>query len=246
MTAVLAALPQELGPLRKRMAAKRAGAPGAWIAGSTQGGSILALTGMGRDSAEAMTERLMDRYPVETVISTGFAGALSGDLRPGQLVASSRVCASGGFPDIPLEGALLTTAVARAGGALLPCVSVTVPTAASSRDSRRHLRLTHEALSVDMESYWIARAALARGKPCLVIRAILDTEEQDIPVLDTGGAGPAAASLLMLAAFFRAPRSFALLPSLWRRSLLAANRLAAFLAGFIQAIAESGGQGGGK
>jgi adenosylhomocysteine nucleosidase len=240
--AVLAALPQELGPLRRRAHAKKASVPGQWLAG---GDAVLALTGMGRDSSERVIGRVLESYPVEIVISTGFAGALREGLAPGQLVASRRICAPGGLPDIPLEGRLLSRAITCSGGALLPCVSVTVPTTASTRGGRRQLALAHDAQSVDMESYWIARAAQARGTPCLVVRAILDTEEQEIPPLETRGGGPPP-TLAMLAAFLRSPRSLALLPSLWRRSVLAADRLAAFLVGLLRTLTVRENEGRGE
>jgi nucleoside phosphorylase len=231
MVAVLAALPQELQPLRSRLRASRAALPGVWIGESPRGRAMLALTGMGRQASAGATERLLDRYPVRAVVSTGFAGALSESLDPGQLIVSVRMRAPGERAVLCPDGSLLERALS--AGGLRPVATVTVPSAASTPESRQALRTGYEAEAVDMESYWIAEAAVRRGIPFLAIRAVLDTVEMAIPELETGSAGPAASSLRMLLAFLRSPRSFALLPSLWARSRLAAGRLAVFIADFL-------------
>ncbi len=238
MVAVLAALPQELKPLRMRLPTKRAELPDVWIEEKPSGNAILALTGMGREASSRATERVLDRYPVGAVISTGFAGALSESLGPGQLIAGSRMRAPGErsvlLPDEVLLGLALSA------GGLRPVTTVTVPSSASTRKSRQGLRLSYGAEAVDMESYWIARTALGRGIPFLEVRAVLDTMDMDIPELEAGPTGSAAAGLRMLLAFLRSPRSFALLPSLWARSRLAAGRLTLFLISFLDLLAGRG------
>jgi nucleoside phosphorylase len=235
MMAVLAALPQELGPLRARLRATASG-PGVWERDGPRGMAILALTGMGAEACKRATKRLLDRYQVKALISTGFAGALSESLRPGQVIISSSVRAPGDVPVIHLDEALMKQALAI--GEPRAVTSVTVPSAANTRKSREALRTAYRAEAVDMESYWIAEAARRRGIPCLVIRAVLDTVEQEIPELETEAAGPGA-SLLLLLAFMRSPRSLASLPSLWIRSRLAAARLAIFITGFLDRYAET-------
>jgi nucleoside phosphorylase len=166
------------------------------------------------------------------VISTGFAGALSESLGPGHLIAASQVREACGLPVIRPDGNLLDRALS--SGELRAVTTVTVPSAASTRESRQVLRAAHGAEAVDMESYWIARVARERGVPCLVIRAVLDTVDQEIPQLEIGSARRGAASLLMLLAFMRSPRTLALLPSLWARSRLASGRLAVFITFFLE------------
>jgi adenosylhomocysteine nucleosidase len=241
MVAVLAALPQELKPLRVRLRAEAADLPDSWIKESPKGTVILALTGMGGEAASRAAERILDRHRPSAVISTGFAGSLSECLGPGQLIAAGQVRAPGGLPIIRPDEILLQRALA--SGELRAVTTVTVPSAASTRESRQALRAAHGAEAVDMESYWIARVARERGIPCLAIRAVLDTVDQEIPHLEIGSTRPGAASLLMLLAFMRSPRGFALLPSLWARSRLAGGRLAVFIASFLERHFQAGREG---
>jgi nucleoside phosphorylase len=231
MVAVLAALPQELQPLRRRLRARPAELSAAWMAEASRAGAILALTGMGREASAAAAERVLDRYPVSAVVSTGFAGALSESLGPGQLIAARRMRAPGEESELWPDGALLRRALS--AGGLRAVTTVTVLSAASTREGRQALRTGYEAEAVDMESYWIARAAWRRGIPFVAIRAVLDTVEMDLPEVASRSAGTAS-GLRMLLAFLRSPGSFALLPSLWARSRLAAGRLAVFIANFLE------------
>jgi nucleoside phosphorylase len=228
MVAVLAALPWELRPLRIRLRAQEADLPQSWIGRTRKATVILSLTGMGGEAGAGAAKRVLERYRLTALISTGFAGALSESLETGQLIAASELRAPGGLPVISPDGALLRRALADEG--LRPVTTVTVPSAASTRRSRQALREAYGAEAVDMESYWIAKVARQRGVPCLVIRAVLDTMDQDIPRLE---AGAAASGLPMLLAFARSPRTLALLPSLWAGSRLAAGRLAVWITGFL-------------
>jgi len=93
MVLVLAALPMEVRPLRRKLsgAAARVG----WL---PIGEVKIAVTGLGRKAAETGAEKLLDRYPVRMVISTGFAGGLTFEMEAGQLFASDTVSAPDNSP----------------------------------------------------------------------------------------------------------------------------------------------------
>jgi nucleoside phosphorylase len=192
----------EVRPLRRKLrgAAPRVG----WL---PTGEVKIPVTGLGRKAAETAAEKLLDRYPVRMVISTGFAGALTSEMEAGQLFASDTVHAPDNSP-LRTDEALLERALAIGRGDLRIAALVSVPSLVGDKSSREALHAAHGALAVDMESYWIARAAMRRRIPCLVVRAVSDTVEQKI-------------------------FSLRALPALWRQSRLAAFRLADFIVRFI-------------
>ncbi len=129
------------------------------------------------------------------LVSFGIAGGLDPDLRPGTVVAASEVVAADGqwpaqVPDLGLPVGRVYGAAAIVAG----------------RAAKARLHRDTGALAVDLESAAVARAAAARGIPFVVLRAIADPAERDLP--------PAA--LIPLGAGGR-PGYFRILRSVWRQ-----------------------------
>ncbi len=236
MVLVLSALEMEVRPLRRKLRQMSV----QMGAGRALDREVrIALTGVGSEASKAAAERLLDRYPVRVAISTGFAGALSAGLEAGQLFASDAIHA----PDCPAlhpDRVLLDRARAVGGAALRVGASVTVPSSAGASSSREELQARHGVETVDMESYWIAGAAIRRGIPCLVVRAISDTRDQQLPDLSMKVGGTLGPPFALLAAFLRRPGTLGLIPALWRQSRLAAARLSDFLVRFLPALGQEG------
>jgi 4-hydroxy-3-methylbut-2-enyl diphosphate reductase len=161
-------------PLRFEAHALRRGAPAARIV----------RTGMGRRRARRSAGRI-GHVPGNVVAVTGFAGALSPDLDPGDVVVATEVRGA----DEPVECAaaeLVASMLRRAGLRVHTGPIVSVPRVAFG-DERRRLAETG-ALAVDMESAWLARGCA--GRPWAVVRTILDTPERDLhrPLATAAGA----------------------------------------------------------
>jgi len=132
---------------------------------------------MGPCRAQEAAVRLADRLgpDIGAVAVAGFAGAVTEDLRPGDLVVATEVRSPDGRT-ISCSAPPLAAALRRRGlpvrlGPVLSTERV-VPGAA-----RRALAQTG-AIAVDMETAWLAPAAA--GRPLAVLRAVVDTPGRDL------------------------------------------------------------------
>ncbi|MCJ7522870.1 MAG: hypothetical protein MUP21_11755, partial [Dehalococcoidia bacterium] len=131
--------------------------------------ALLVKTGMGKERAENATNFVLERYPVTTIISLGFAGALAPELRIGDVVVCSTLyCAHGpeqaGQRAEPCASdAGLISLASQGSGEIAAkfCLGtcVTVLLLYSSTQKMQELYETFHTHIVDMESYWIARIA---------------------------------------------------------------------------------------
>ena len=147
-------------PMRFEARALRRGAPAARIV----------RTGMGGRRART---------------AAGFAGALSAEMEPGDVVVATEVRGA----DEPLECAateLVASMLRRAGFRVHTGPIVSAPRLVFGAE-RERLAATG-ALAVDMESAWLARGCSER--PWAVVRTIVDTPERDLhrPVATATGA----------------------------------------------------------
>lgn len=163
------------------------------------------------------------------LVSFGIAGALTDDLRPGDIVLADSVASSRG-PSIPASAApteaLSRTAHAE-GFALARGSILGVEHVIANSSEKRRLSEETGALCVDMESYEIARVATERGLPFAVLRAIADPADLSIPeyalqAVDTSGEiNPWVAARGLLTH----PRDIGLLMRLGRANMAAHNSL---------------------
>ena len=235
---LLAALPLEVRPfLRRSRARRRRGLPWpAWefALGAVRG--LLALSGMGAGAAREAAARLVAQFRPHFLVSLGFGGAVSPELPPGALVLGEsfyrfdpatrvldsipRLAAPWPWPE--LLGSLAAAGLGAFSGSL-----ITTPYIIHKADQAGPLRsLAYPVL--DLESAAVAEVARAAGLPCLGLRAITDTAAEEIPdfLAPTEGE-PGAVGLLEALGWLAAdPRRLKDLVHLWRRSRLAADRLA--------------------
>lgn len=166
------------------------------------------VTGVGQDKAVASMRQLLANARPDAIVSIGMAGALQPGTRGGDLVVCHRLSLlqRGGarLEPISCDADLLHAARAALSDARTPhrvgeCA--TAPRPAVSPEERQRLAKATGATVVDMEGYWIARAAAERKIPFLAVRAVVDTYEQRIPALVYGLAGaPVAVQWLGAAA----------------------------------------------
>jgi len=192
------------------------------------------LTGIGIKVFDFATAKCCKEAGVEVVISSGLAGSLKKSLPALTIVCPSRV---GGLADAT------GTAVAR------PVFQLAVRNKATAIETlltSSRIIVTHEekarlgmfADAVDMESGQIVAAFLQEQIPVGVIRAISDGSEDDLPVdfekclTSSGRVKP----IPLLKELARKPAKVPELIRFGRQSRAAAEKLAAFLDGFIQML----------
>jgi adenosylhomocysteine nucleosidase len=198
VTGVVAAMPEEMAPLRSRMSdAKRIVGHGIEIVSGRIGGMpvVLAVTGDGERNARVGIAALLAAVRLDRLIAIGVAGALSRDLAAGVLVVADRVVTEDGgeafHADAPSSARAALQASARRG------LVVTARRIADTVAEKQRLLAAAQAGSlvavVDLESAAYAAAATRAALPFVVVRAVSDTADEALPALlnrcrDKGGA----------------------------------------------------------
>jgi 4-hydroxy-3-methylbut-2-enyl diphosphate reductase len=149
-----------LTPLRIEALAARSRVPGARVV----------RTGMGPAKARA-TARAVAAMQGESVAVAGFCGAVSPDLRPGDVVVATEVRTPEGFV-IPCSGGPLAAAL-RASGVRNVHLGPIASLDHLARRTEMQALADAGVIAVDMESAWLADAAA--GRPLAVLRVVVDT-----------------------------------------------------------------------
>ncbi len=198
------AFPLEINGIMRRGRFRRA--KGCCFEGETGGVSaILAVSGMGEDSAYRKAKEILALYPdARAYVSVGLSASLALGLVAGDIIAATEITSyavisapalsipgqapsgiqelrvSNGnhisFPCNPGLSATLAKIECRAGR--FASVSRTITTSAE----KKKLADATGAVALDMESGGAARACAESGIPFISIRAISDTLEEDLPV----------------------------------------------------------------
>jgi hypothetical protein len=114
------------------------------------------------------------------LVSFGIAGALSPELRPGDLILSAEiVSAADAWHGEPAWCGRLAALGRSIGAAFAPVFGAADIVA--TRVEKARARARFGAAAVDLESDIVARAAAASGIPFAVLRAIADPAERDLP-----------------------------------------------------------------
>ena len=240
---VLAAMPEELAPLRALLADARP------VAGRGFGVDIdivtgrlganrvaLAVTGDGDRNARLRAAAVLALAPARALLAIGVAGALSDDLVPGDLIAVTRVVRERG----PLLAASPQLADAAAGHGARAGVAVTADRIADTVVEKRRLLAiaaghagangsgAAAAAVVDLESAAYAEAAIAARIPWLILRAVSDTAAEALPALlnQARDAGGAVRRARVVAGLLREPSALPRLLGLRRRVSACAEALA--------------------
>jgi adenosylhomocysteine nucleosidase len=184
LIALLAAMTQEIEPFKRHMEVHKQVDDDACLVteGRYRGQpALLVQTGIGGRRAEMAIKHVLDHYQVKVILSLGFAGGLVSELKAGELVICPRLF-HGQSPAVESTNTLveLGKRIAKPTEAGL----VTVSRPACGRQQKEELAQKYSAQAVDMESYWIVAEAGRRGIPCLVVRAISDPVDCDLPDLE--------------------------------------------------------------
>ena len=240
LTAVVAALPEEVRALRPHLSGvETLRLPTLAATLGHVGGRPVAIvvTGDGDRNARAATAEVLGHLPVGRLLITGVAGALSPELAPGALLMADEVQSVAGAR-LAAPRALVRWA-ARTAGALRGVV-LTARAIADTPAEKAALGARHAGggpAIVDLESMACAEVAAGAGVPWLVLRAVSDTAAEALPALlercrDDGGAirrGRVVRALL------RQPRALPPLLALRRRVEVCARALAPALRALLDA-----------
>jgi adenosylhomocysteine nucleosidase len=112
------------------------------------------------------------------VISIGIAGALSPQLRPGDLVVAAAILAGG--KRFPADGEWSARLVTRLPGSMLALIAGTNELIATAAQKARMFDATG-AQAADMESHIAAEVAQSLGLPFAGLRIVADAATSDLP-----------------------------------------------------------------
>jgi adenosylhomocysteine nucleosidase len=202
-------------------------------------------TGLGiRRAADTARRAMQSLSPPDLVIATGLAGALSDELRPGDLVLADRLVLDGedaesaqrtiAIPPADLarfRAALETDRLAFSTGSILTAARILKDGAA-----KRGAGARTGALAVDMESAAIAAEAHRLGLRFACVRAVLDTVDEEIVGAELAGPDGEVRPLAAASFVLRNPAALVGLARLMR----SLNRATAALAAALEALSRPG------
>jgi hopanoid-associated phosphorylase len=174
------------------------------------------VCGIGRDHAGAAAKTLLD-LDIDALVSWGTAGALSPDLRSGDLMLPEKILSVDGRWFVTdkiwldrIRFSLQPVSLRIHNGPMTDTREIL-----SGAAQKRELHLRTGALAADMETAAIMENASARNVPCIAIRSVVDEAHMAIPEalvrhIDRYGRPQPAGLILEI---FRSPR---LLGALWR------------------------------
>ena len=205
-------------------------------------GDFLYLSGMGQQAAREGALSLI-AAGANALVSFGVAGSLAPGLRSGTLFCPSCVLdeRSHDYQPDPTWHASLT---GRLTAAHLPLVEqgslLSLPEPLLSVEAKGFMRERHQSLAVDMESAAIAMVAGEHRIPFIVLRAIVDEREDNVPgeLQNSIDAWGRPRSLRMLTTLLRHPHLLMELPTLAARMGKATRAL--------RAAAQAAGAGLGR
>lgn len=192
---------------------------------------VLVECGMGMARAGQATQALIDGHHPQWVLSAGLSGALVPDLAIGDLVLGTEVLPADGGRGLTIDvhAAPSPGSVWRTGK--LCCATHIVRTVVE----KQQLAAATGALAVDLETLAVARACAERNTRCLIVRAISDDLQTDLPVEALAVLGPKGTvrAGALLQSLINRPGCVKDLWTLRTNSQLAAQNLARFLAAAI-------------
>jgi adenosylhomocysteine nucleosidase len=201
--------------------------------------------GIGVHRAAETARRAFELIPgAELVVGTGVVGALSGGLKPGDLVLSDRILTIDADGQVARQVTVVGDAHIRAAGRSLAAAGIAYSSGAiltaqrvlATGAEKRRAKESTGAIAVDMETAAVAAEAAARGLPFLAIRAVLDEVDDEVVGAamadDDGNVRPLAATSYLI----RNPATMLKLPRMIRNL----SRATAAIADALTAIAHEG------
>jgi adenosylhomocysteine nucleosidase len=205
------------------------------------------VTGMGTQAAAKAMDLMMkladQNQHFDICISSGLAGALEESLSPGDIIAPQVLISENRYADLQSDELSVDAELrqqALDGGAKTADCLLTVDRVLVKQSHKRSC--ASRAQSVDMESFEIVKEACAWGARSVVVRAISDSAQEDLPInfnltLSKKNEVSVAKVMLQLA---KNPFVLPALVRFGRQSQKAATALALFLDRYVQRLESSG------
>jgi adenosylhomocysteine nucleosidase len=211
---------------------------GGWLLRGTMAGASvrLGMTGDGATRASRSLQYLFEESPVSLLVGAGVAGALVPSLLAGDLVVSRRVIDEGG--EAPPPDASLVARTLALGAKPATFVTAAGPLTSSSQKADLAARVGASDSApavVDMESSAWARAAAGQGVPYVILRAISDTCDEELPAFLSSclGADGSVDRAAVARRLLVHPGALPALLAMRRRVVAASEGLGRFLARFL-------------
>jgi adenosylhomocysteine nucleosidase len=197
--------------------------------------------GTGRQRAERATQALIDAHAPRWLLSIGFSGALTDQLRIGDVVVAHRIVPADleGDPDTAGLKIDIKMVSDEAKGLYVGRIA-TARHIVHTVAEKQSLAARTGAIAVDMESLAVAEVCRERKVKFLAVRGISDDCSADLPseVLSVlGGTGSIRAGAV-LGALWKRPSSYKDLWRLRQNATLAADRLALYLISMLKQMVE--------
>ena len=145
---------------------------------------VLVISGAGRQAAQRATDALILGHRPRWVVSAGFCGGLSPEVRRHDIIIADKVAAiedgSTGV-ELALDAARLDPAVLAPPPKVHVGRILTADAIVRHSSDKRELGERHQALAVDLESFAVAETCRRLGVPCLAIRVVSDALEDELP-----------------------------------------------------------------
>ena len=246
MIAILVAIKTELESIKKDFIVEKTISKNGWRLFTGQYAHqdvLLVQTGVGKERAVGAAEFILENYPITTLISSGYGGALTHDLHVGDLVLCQKlqcVDSSKSFATCYSDPQLVDAAAQSMNAVEINLItgdSITVDNLVSDPDQKRPLAKTSRAKVVDMESYWIAKIAAQRALQFLAVRAISDVLTERLPPFDRFvSVNGKWLNKEAIYHFISRPKDFVKLPQIYLHTLHANRSLGVFFRSLIPVI----------
>ena len=189
------------------------------------------LTGVGPSNAARSIRTIAEMLP-DLCVTSGLAGGLKNQHRPGEILVARSVRSENKGPAAYESDESLFTAAVECGA---KPVDQFISTERVVRTVQEKLRLSTSADAVDMESFAIMKEMSGLRVPCVAVRSVSDSAEMDVPcdfdsALDSSGRIRITRVLGQVATD---PRQAWPLARLGMRSSRAATSLARYLDGYM-------------
>lgn len=193
------------------------------------------LTGIGPANAAHSVRSFVDEPP-DLCITSGLAGGLKPQYRPGEILAARATRSEDAEDALESDAGLFRLCVEHGAKPVNQFIS----TGRVVRTAREKFRLKAFADAVDMESFAIMKRMSSLGVPCVAVRTVSDTAETDVPcdfdqALDDAGRIRIVQVLGQVASDLRQVWPLA---RMGMRSSRAAAALARYLDGFTASLAR--------
>ncbi|MBN1282354.1 MAG: hypothetical protein JXA24_01100 [Proteobacteria bacterium] len=188
--AVVAAIDDEVRIIRSRMSvdARLHLRPSVFTRGTCEQRPLLLVTsGIGREAMDRAARYLIERYRPALCLHVGYCGGADPSLAAGDMVIANPVVdGRSGERISPDRGAAdrARKTLDALGIKSREAGLVTVDEIAHGPFDKAFLGTQHEAAAIDMESVSLARACVEAGVPHVVVRAVLDPLDYEIPDLE--------------------------------------------------------------